>query len=235
MPEPWKRKEVIGDCTLYLGDCLEIMPTLGKVDAVVTDPPYGIGSKWDKAGGFGSCGGKLWDGRAGWDAQTNPQAIIDALAKADGRAIVWGGNYYDLPPSRGYLVWDKMQDGFSLADSELAWVSDPITPKTFRFARAQLASEGKIHPTQKPLTLMEWCLGFLPNAQTILDPFAGSGTTLVACAKLGRKGIGIELDESYFDIACRRVDEAYRQPDLFVERPPKAHQEALSFDGDVDG
>ena len=86
---------------------------------------------------------------------------------------------------------------------------------------------GKVHPTQKPVALMEWCLGFLPNAETILDPFMGSGTTLVACAKLGRKGIGIELDPEYFQIACRRVDEAYRQPDLFVAPPAAPKQEAM--------
>jgi DNA modification methylase len=228
MTSPIIREVTIGNCRLIQGDCLEVMPLLGKVDAVVTDPPYGIGYKWDKAGGFGSCGGRLWNGKAGWDGQTNPQAISEALSISGGRAIVWGGNYYDLPPSRGYLVWDKMQDGFSLADSELAWVSEPITPKTFRYARAQLASEGKTHPTQKPLRLMEWCLGFLPDAQTILDPFMGSGTTLVACAKLGRHGIGIEIDPDYFDIACERVRKAYEQPDMFIAQPePNPVQEPL--------
>ena len=222
------RTETIGDAHLILGDALEVLPWLPFIaDAVVTDPPYGIGGKWDRAGGFGSCGGKLWNGDAGWDGQTNPGVIKAALAKTAGRAIIWGGNYYDLPPSRGYLVWDKMQDGFSLADSEMAWVSDPITPKTFRYARAQLASEGKEHPTQKPLSLMQWCLGFLPDAQIILDPFMGSGTTGVACMKLGRKFIGIEIEEKYFDIACRRIEEAWKQPRLFDEPKQKAVQEAL--------
>ena len=86
----------------------------------------------------------------------------------------------------------------------------------------QAKEKGRVHPTQKPVALMEWCLGFLPNAQTILDPFMGSGTTLVACAKLGRAGIGIELDPDYFQIACDRVQKAYDQPDLFVEQPKPA-------------
>ena len=86
---------------------------------------------------------------------------------------------------------------------------------------------GKKHPTQKPIRVMEWCLGFLPNAGTILDPFMGSGTTGVACAKLGRKFIGVEINEQYFDIACKRVQKAYDQPDLFVEPPAKAKQEAF--------
>ena len=220
----YKIKETIGDCTLYLGDCMDVMPTLGKVDAVVTDPPYGIGDKWDKEGRFASCGGKLWDGSAGWDKTAPDKTIIDLMvAKAD-ISIVWGGNYFELPPSRGYLIWDKMQNGFSLADSEYAWVSAPLTPKTFRYARAQLASEGKTHPTQKPLPLMEWCLTHIPDAQTILDPFMGSGTTGVACAKMGRKFIGIELDEDYFDIACKRIEAAYKQPDLFIEQPENIKQ-----------
>jgi DNA modification methylase len=225
------RQVTIGNCTLLQGDCLDILPTLGKVDAVVTDPPYGIGEKWDKHGGFGSCGGRLWNGEAKWDAKTNPEAVEAALEISSGRAIIWGGNYYALPPSRGYLVWDKMQTGFSLADSELAWCSDQITPKTFRFARAQLASEGKTHPTQKPLALMQWCLGFLPNAQTILDPFMGSGTTGVACVNLGRSFIGIEIDPGYFDIAVKRITDAHKQADLFIAKPePRPVQMSLLGD-----
>jgi site-specific DNA-methyltransferase (adenine-specific)/modification methylase len=206
---------VIGNAELYCGDCLEILPTLPKVDAVVTDPPYGIGEKWDKPGRFATCAGKLWNGDAGWDVCTNQPGVDLALSISNGRGIIWGGNYYSLPPSRGYLIWDKMQVGFSLADSEMAWVSDPITPKHFRYARAQLASEGKEHPTQKPLPLMLWCLKFLPNSKTILDPFMGSGTTGAACMNLGRKFIGIEIERKYFDIACERIENAQRQGRLF--------------------
>jgi DNA modification methylase len=204
----------IGDATLYHGDCLEILPSLPKVDAVVTDPPYGIADRW--AGQQKGKNGEsiLWDGDNEWDRETCPDLLAAAMALAS-RSIVWGGNYYPLPPSRGYLVWDKMQK-FSNADSELAWCSWDQTPRTFRYARAQLASEGKRHPTQKPLPLMLWCLDFLPKAQTILDPFMGSGTTGVACANLGRKFIGIEIERKYFDIACERIDAAYRQQRLFA-------------------
>ena len=93
--------------------------------------------------------------------------------------------------------------------------------------RGRESKTPRTHPTQKPIALMEWCLGFLPDAETILDPFMGSGTTLVACAKLGRKGIGIELDPEYFDIAVERVQKAYDQPDLFVAPPEKPVQETL--------
>ena len=219
------RCERIHDATLYLGDCREILPLLPKVDAVVTDPPYGIAHLWagEQSGKNGKS--RLWTGDNAWDAATVPAAVTAARALAE-KSIIWGGNYYDLPPSRGYLVWDKMQE-FSNADSELAWCSWDQTPRTFRYARAQLASEGKEHPTQKPLSLMEWCLGFLPKAHTILDPFMGSGTTGVACAKLGRRFIGIELEPRYFDIACKRIDDAYRQPRLFKDEPPKPKQETL--------
>tara|TARA_R100001015_G_C4595960_1_gene151166 strand:+ start:335 stop:1021 length:687 start_codon:yes stop_codon:yes gene_type:complete len=218
--------KIIGNATLYLGDCKDILPELGLVDAVVTDPPYGIGDKWDKSG-FKSCGGKLWDGKANWDNEIKQKEIDVSLKKSLGKGIIWGGNYYELKPSRGYLIWDKMQSGFSLADSEFAWVSEPITPKTFRFARAQLASEGKKHPTQKPIALMEWCLGFLPESKTILDPFMGSGTTGVACINLGKKFIGIEKDPEYFDIACKRISDAEKQGSLFVQQKQKPEQVEL--------
>lgn len=224
------RVEKIGDATLYLGDCREVLPTLGPVDAVVTDPPYGIADLWSKQQSGKNGTSRLWDGSSQWDAATRPSEV-NAARELASDSIIWGGNYYDLPPSRGYLVWDKMQE-FSNADSELAWCSWPQTPRTFRYARAQLASEGKLHPTQKPLPLMEWCLGFLPNARTILDPFMGSGTTGVACAKLDRAFIGIEREPSYFDIACRRIDEAYKQPRLFAEPVAKAEQLSL-VDGDA--
>ena len=127
-----------------------------------------------------------------------------------------------------WLYWDKGQDGLSMSDGELAWTSQNNALRAFRLNRGVIAREGSVHPTQKPIALMKWCLGFLPKAETILDPFMGSGTTLVACAKLGRKGIGIELDEDYFNIACKRVQEAYDQPDLFVSQPePKPTQGEL--------
>jgi len=196
------REEVIGDCRLILGDCREVMPGLGRVDAVVTDPPYGIARKYlkpDCANGWS----KLYSKQILWD-DYKPQSDIElALALTEGLGIIWGGNYFILPPNRGWLIWDKMQS-HSSGHAELAWSSLDIPVRTFSYCRAQLASEGKQHPTQKPVALMEWCLSYLPNAETILDPFMGSGTTLVACAKLGRKGIGIELDPGYFDIACRR-------------------------------
>jgi DNA modification methylase len=213
MTEP--RIERIGDAVMYLGDCYTILPALPPVDAVVTDPPYGIGELWDSERKAKKGNSALCDGSSDWDAETQPEALQAAINLAS-KAIVWGGNYYPLPPSRGYLVWDKMQK-FSGADSELAWCSWPLTPRTFRYARAQIAHhEFKEHPCQKPLPLMKWCLSFLPDARTILDPFAGSGTTGVACIDQGRSFIGIEREPKYFAIACERIRAAYAQQRLFA-------------------
>ena len=228
MAEPWKRKEVIGDCTLYLGDCREIITEIGAVDAVVTDPPYGIGIGRMQRGKWASAA----LGKSVWDAAP---AELSHLPEVP--SIIWGGNYFALPPSRAFLIWDKGAGfkGRDFAECEQAWCSFDANARVFSYdPLARGDYRGKKHPTQKPVALMEWCLGFLPHAQSILDPFAGSGSTGVACVKMGKAFIGIEIDPDYFDIACRRVEEAYRQPDMFVERPPKAHQEALSFDGDVD-
>ena len=213
-------KAQIGDCTLYQGDCLEIMPTLGKVDAVVTDPPYGIGiNKSNRLSVSRGFVGETWDACA---------ADVSWLLPMNIPAIVWGGNYFDLPPTRAPLVWDKNNAGRDFADFEMAWSNLEMVARRIVF-RPMNMDGGKQHPTQKPVRVMEWCIGYLPNAQTILDPFMGSGTTGVACAKLGRKFIGIELEPKYFDIACQRIEDAYKQPDLFVEPPAKAVQGRLDL------
>jgi DNA modification methylase len=216
MTAPWNRRVVIGDCTLYEGDCLEVMPTLGKVDAVVTDPPYGIAR--DYLGISRGKWGKLFSAEITWDDRAPDSAVKSALKLSGFAGIVWGGNYFDLPSVRGWLIWDKMQ-WHSSGHAELAWTSANIPIRSFAYSRASLSSENKQHPTQKPVALMRWCLGFLPDAETILDPFMGSGTTGVACVKEGRKFIGIELDPDYFDIACKRIADAYAQPDMFVAAP----------------
>jgi site-specific DNA-methyltransferase (adenine-specific) len=221
------RVETIGDCTLILGDCLAVLPTLGKVDAVVTDPPYGIGKDGQKQTTGGHGGRKGYD-FLGWDRERPARALFDALRTSSDRHIIWGGNYFaDMLPATGkWLVWDKGQR-INQSDGELAYTSEEGALRIFTLNRVALMTDGAQHPTQKPVELMQWCLGFLPAAETILDPFMGSGTTGVACVNLGRKFIGIEIEPRYFDIACRRIEEAYRQPRLFTEPKPAPKQEAL--------
>jgi DNA modification methylase len=201
------RKVVIGNCTLYQGDCRDILPTLGKVDAVVTDPPYGIGISLNPV--------RQAHEKKIWDIAKPDKALIDLVVHKADEAIIWGGNYFELRPSRGFMVWDKVQpENFSLAMCEQAWWSKDTNAKLFK---KSVLSYDKNHPTQKPVELMQWCIGHTDNAQTILDPFMGSGTTGVACVKMNRNFIGIELDPDYFEIACQRIRDAYAQPDMFYE------------------
>lgn len=206
------RKVQIGDATLYQGDCLEVLPTLDPVDAVVTDPPYGIGFAGQPTRGQRQAGlkPKEWD-----DSLVGVVTTLPSLAPC----IIWGGNYYQLPPTRGWLSWRKPDIPPSMAHFELAWTSFDMNARQLDVSISETNRERVGHPTQKPLRLMAWCLGFLPDAETILDPFMGSGTTGVACAKMGRKFIGIEMDPDYFDIACKRIEDAYRQADMFVPQP----------------
>ena len=209
------KKVVIGDCELYLGDCMDVLPTLPKVDAVVTDPPYGIGA----SAGTGKYGRlKVLDDLQWDDEAPDLQFILDMRVPS----IVWGGNYLDLPPSRAYLVWDKGSGfkGRDFAECEQAWCSFDMNARILRHDPLAMRDYvDKHHPTMKPLGVMRWCIGFLSDAQAILDPFMGSGTTGVAAVQMGRKFIGIEREPKYFDIACRRIEEAYMQPRLFDDAP----------------
>ncbi len=190
--------------TLYHADCLDVLPTLGPVDAVVTDPPYGLGERWRG-------GRKEWSLADNGNGTRWDSATIPGLAEMVGRfryAIIWGGQYYDLPPARGWLVWDKIVREFTSGHCELAWTSLDQPNRAFSYSHGQLATEGKFHPTQKPLSLMMWCLSFLPREAAIFDPYAGSGTTGVACLKSGRRCILIEKDERYIPTIIRRLEGA---------------------------
>lgn len=221
----YKRKVQIGDCTLYEGDCLEVMPTLGKVDAVVTDPPYGIGESQKKNLSRHKLSDCTVYAGADFDHRPAPPEAIDDLRNISKQQIIFGGNYFHLPPSKCWLVWDKQNGSNDFADCELAWTNLNRAVRRIYWQWSGMIRKGeergvkRVHLTQKPVGVMKWCLGFIPDAETILDPFMGSGTTGVACARLGRKFIGIELDPDYFDIACERIDDAYKQADLFVPQP----------------
>jgi len=179
------------------GDCLEILKGMPdkSIDLILTDPPYGIGiannpfrQKFEKED---------------WDSSTPSKEYFDEIFRVSKEQIIWGGNYFDLPPSQCFYVWDKVQpQDFSSSMCEMAWVSRQSPAKLFRRRVVEIQ---KWHPTTKPTDLMQWCLTFFPDAQTILDPFAGSGTTCVAAKMEGRNYIGIEISSRYCEIARERL------------------------------
>jgi site-specific DNA-methyltransferase (adenine-specific) len=204
------RVEQIGNATLYLGDCHEILPALSKVDAVVTDPPYGLAKRLD-----GGTWGKRFEGESkDWDAR--PFDAIDLLLELGTVQVIWGGNYYVLPPSRGWLSWFKPDAPPTMAHFELAWTNQDQNAKQITHSIAATNAERVGHPTQKPLRVMEWTLQQAGATGVVLDPFMGSGTTGVACMNLGRKFIGIEIERKYFDIACERIAAAHAQGRLIA-------------------
>lgn len=208
---------IIGDATLYLGDCMDILPTLGKVDCVITDPPYGIGISKNPV--------RQMHTKKDWDASTPDSSVFDVLREMSNLQIIWGGNYFDLPPSQCFLIWDKVQpEQFSLAMCEMAWCSKKSPAKMHR---QSVLSYKKDHPTQKPVELMRWCIQQAGDQLLILDPFMGSGTTGVAAVQMNRAFIGIERDPTYFEIACERIREAYSQGSLLLPEPMKQTQESF--------
>lgn len=238
-------KVIIGAATLYLGDCMEILPTLGKVDAVITDPPYGIGESRKKNATRGKPFGSRVDakntrgtyvapidyGTYEWDAKpASPEQIAACLAAGD-KAIIFGGNYFDLPKTGKWLVWDKINSG-DFADCELAWTNLKGAVRIFRhmwngMLRDSERNVPRVHPTQKPIAVMAWCIEQAGTPETILDPFMGSGTTGVAAIQLGCKFVGIEREPRNFEIACERIKEAVEAGRLFKPEPIKQEQTNL--------
>ena len=211
----------IGDCRLILGDCREVLPLLPRFDLVLTDPPYGIAfaaqpTKWQRR-----------DGKApeDWDNAPAPDWLMGLMREKAEALIVWGGNYYSLPPTRGWLAWRKPDAPPSMADLELAWTSMDMNSKMLDQSISATNAERVGHPTQKPLRVMAWSLSFAPGAQTVCDPFMGSGTTGVACAQLGKAFTGIERERKYFDIACERIASAQAQGQLLPPEPVAAPEQ----------
>jgi len=217
----YQHKEVIGNCTLFLGDCMGVLPSLKAVDAVITDPPFGVGNFIQTTGrimGRGNNRGKA----VTWNEHPPGEEVFEWMRRLSEHRIIWGANFFNCFEDRGgAIVWlkDQHMPNFSKADIgscthfqkteivRIPWTNFTVTH------RAE-----SDHPCERPVELYQWCIEYLPKADTVLDPFMGSGTTGVACAKMGRQFIGIEIDEGYFDIACRRIREEYRQPDMFVEK-----------------
>jgi site-specific DNA-methyltransferase (adenine-specific) len=243
----------IGDCELWLGDCREIMPTLGQVDAVVTDPPY-VGLKGNVQHLLGGVGphrvrtrtvGNLWSSSHDWIEFAKPLArralitfcgyadvaSLKQRADLDGWLITWF--IRNSPASVNNAPWFKNEFVWVLKTGQASWrrlhtVYDipKINAGCAGSPERERNPDGTAaHPTQKPLALISALL--LPEFDQVLDPFMGTGTTGVACAKLGRRFIGIEIDPQYFELACKRIEAVYRQPSFFDDPRPKLLQGAL--------
>ena len=232
------KKVEIGNAILYLGDCMEILPILDKVDAVITDPPYGIGESSKKVASRqrknNSNSKALADqrnyGEFSWDVMPPPDDLIELIRTKGQFQAFFGGNYFTLPPTSCWLVWDKLNGNNDFADCELAWTNWPKAVRRLQWrwnGMIRQGNEERYHPTQKPLEVMKWVIELCPKSETILDPFMGSGTTGVASIQLGRKFIGIEREPKYFDIACQRIEQAVAQGQLFEPEPMKQTQEAM--------
>lgn len=208
LPKPYYNDEKAG-IKIYHGDCREILPHLPKVDLVLTDPPYGIGA----SGGVGKYGRlKFQSSDTGWDEATPDDSLLMMVIAAGHRSVIFGGNYFRLPPTRNYLVWDKGAGfkGRKFAECEMAWCSWDGNARVLTYdplARGDYRNGNKQHPTQKPVAVMAWAAKHASATGTILEPFMGSGTTLRVAKDLGRKAIGIEIEEKYCEIAAKRLSQ----------------------------
>ena len=214
-------KVTIGNSTLYCAACEDVLPTLERVDAVITDPPYGLGKRMQG----GTWGAKTeFKEMVVWDNSAPDVDLLLRLCSMSDIAVFWGGNYYGLPATRCWLVWDKQNAVPTMADCEIAWTSLDANTKRFSHPVGRILNG---HPSEKPLALMLWTIETVKARGTILDPFMGSGTTGVACAQLGRTFIGIERERKYFDIACERIERAQAQGQMFPPEPVKQVQESF--------
>lgn len=188
-------------CTIYHGDCRAILPKLGTFELLLTDPPYGIGfasqpTKWQRLAGHEP---------ESWDDDTPSEEVLSLAISRTEKAVIWGGNYFTLPPKRCWLSWYKPDAPPSMGNVEYAWTSLDQNSRMISHSISATNAERCGHPTQKPLRVIMWALQQAGESASILDPFMGSGTTLRAAKDLQRKSIGIEIDERYCEIAANRL------------------------------
>lgn len=239
------RIETIGNATLYLGDCREVLPLLPNDAAIVSDPPYGIGYKHSGGGGKNHAGLNGGKPRScafheehhrviGDDTTFDPSPWLKWQV-----VLLWGANHFAdrLPARKSWLVWDKhlQETGLSFAECEFAWTTANLNAKIFRHLWQGALKAGvenatsRVHPTQKPVALMEWCIKQAGMPATVCDPYMGSGTTGVAAVNMGLHFIGIDIDPGYFEIACKRIEDAQRQASIFDQPVARADQHGLAL------
>lgn len=220
MPELFKKVE-IGNATLFLGDCLDVMATMPdkSVDAVITDPPYGIGEASGKNATRSNLAPAKDYGKLDWDNAPASAESIESIRRVSNLQVIFGGNYFNLPPSSCWLVWDKLNGANDFADCEMAWTNMKKAVRIIRHMWNGMLRDSergieRVHPTQKPVAVMEWCIEQAGHPAVILDPFMGSGSTGVAAMNMGLRFIGVEREPAYFEAACRRIEAALSQPRL---------------------
>jgi site-specific DNA-methyltransferase (adenine-specific) len=191
---------------------MEVMKDMSdnQFDLAIVDPPYGIDI--NSSGRLGHYGGK---GKK-WDKDTPSQQYFNEIERVSKNQIIWGGNYFNLPPTRCFLIWDKQQPhNVSFASCEYAWTSFNLSAKTF-YMRPQNADNIRIHPTQKPVKLYEWLLmNYAKKGDTILDTHLGSGSIAIACHNLGYDLTGYEIDKDYYEAAIKRIEQHKSQIRMF--------------------
>ncbi len=235
MKPTWESRD--GNIQLFNTDCMRFFLDIHDIEtgpiATVTDPPYGIGEAKGKNKSRGNLAVAQDYGSEDWDDQTC-QEEIEYLARNTDHQIIFGGNYYDLPPTPCFLVWDKMNGSNDFADCELAWTNLKKAVRMIQHRWNGFLCDGndgkRVHPTQKPIDVMLWAIGHLPDdGATILDPFMGSGTTGIAAHRLGRKFIGVERSERWFKTAVNRIESELERHPLFDHAEPEPDRQGELF------
>lgn len=223
-------EQLAEDVVVYQGDMRDVLPILKTFDACVTDPPYGINENHKKVASRGKVALPKNYGEFFWDSCPIGRVELDLIRNTSTWQIIFGGNYFELPPTSCWLVWDKQNSG-DFADCELAWTNLPKAVRRIYWrwnGMIRKGSDVREHPTQKPVGVMEWCLEQLPSqSKSVCDPFMGAGTTGVACVKRGFSFVGIEREGAYFDIARRRISDALKSPDMITQAKLRTEQQGI--------
>lgn len=225
------QKVVIGDATLYQADCMDILPTLEKVDAVITDPPFGVGN-FVQTTGAKRGRGALFGVPVKWNESPPPPEFFQLLKVVSKHRIIWGANFFNCFEDKGgAIVWDKAQPMPNFSKADIASCTHFQKTEIVRIPWTNFVVSRQAetdHPCERPVALYEWCIAYLPkDTKSILDPYLGSGSCGVAAIRSGCKFIGIERDPEHFANACRRIEQTVSQGPLFAPERAKQEQAVL--------